>query len=595
MKKFYSLLLAALCAVPSISAQEGRLYYGYSGDNINGIQVPDSKLYGAAAICIPASQTAEWQDCTLWGVQLGFGSGRSKEITIFLSYDLDEAPFYTYDAKVRQLKHWNEYTLPDAPVIDAGKDLYVGYYISCTQDVDYMMGFDNNTETNNRNSALVAASDNIESLWGGFSNKANRYGAANIRAIIAGDNIAKDKVDALAINPPMYVQPGTEFPVKARLRNVGSNYLSSFDVTVTVGNQATTHHIDLTEPVGPNTDVDITVPGCSVDAEQVPCPVVLAFDKINDNPSTLSFNGVTAACEPIGRAFVMEEETGAPCSWCVRGLYMMEVMREKYYGTFFPLAIHCSNAQYDQFFCEEYRPWVSAVGIKGLPSCVINRGNVTDPRMTIVEPAFKNFVATTPNSPYRITVNILSQENGVAHVRVDLFSAYDNPDANMAFTLVAAEDKITYMQQNAYSGDTANRDIAGHFVDESGYTSVTADDVVRSVVDVLGIDNSVPGELEAGKTYSFEADVPISNIDSAEDTHISALLLNLADGSVLNAGRTYLDGRVLGAKQIEADKAIDMNAPIEYFDLSGRRISADAAAHGIYIMRQGSRTMKIAR
>lgn len=52
-------------------------------------------------------------------------------------------------------------------------------------------------------------------------------------------------------------------------------------------------------------------------------------------------------------------------------------------------------------------------------------------------------------------------------------------------------------------------------------------------------------------------------------------------------------GEGSGIQGVQSGDA-DLNAPVEWFDLSGRRIPAPTD-HGIYITRQGSKTTKIAQ
>lgn len=593
MKKFYFLILLALLAVPSLYAQDGRLFFGYCSDNVTGIQVPDNKLYGAAAICIPASQTAEWAGNTISGVSLGFGSGRSKNITIFISYDLDEAPVYTYSTKIRQYKNWNEYKLPDAPVIEAGQDIYVGYYIACSDDADYLMGF-NDEPTQNRNSCLVASAANADGLWGAFSNKGNRYGPACIRAIVSGDNVPVDRVNVQSLNPPMYMMPGNKYDFSATIRNAGSNYVNSVDVTATCGGVPTTAHIDLDTPLPPNCDAVITVPGCSVNATQVPCPVSLTFDKVNGNDAGLTVEGVTAAMEPVTRMFLIEEDTGTGCSYCTRGMYAMEYMHDTYYkdGALLPFVVHASKNFISEYSLLDYRDVFVANGVTGLPNCVINRpGYATDPMKPVVEAMYTSWRRDNPYSPYKLDLELLSKDNDTARVRCTLYAAYTNTDANFALTFVGAEDSVTYLQNNNYSGRTDSYEIAGHFVDDPAWVNVTVNSLARSVVDVMGIENSVPGELEADHSYTYECDVPITKIANKDNGHISVLLLDLdKKGAFVNGARMYLkDGKQLGVDGLAPEQA---EAAPEYFNLQGMRV-AEPQPGTIYIVRRGVKATKV--
>lgn len=44
-----------------------------------------------------------------------------------------------------------------------------------------------------------------------------------------------------------------------------------------------------------------------------------------------------------------------------------------------------------------------------------------------------------------------------------------------------------------------------------------------------------------------------------------------------------------------ADVTVDADAPVEYYNLQGIKISADDATNGIFIRRQGGKSMKVAR
>ncbi len=49
-----------------------------------------------------------------------------------------------------------------------------------------------------------------------------------------------------------------------------------------------------------------------------------------------------------------------------------------------------------------------------------------------------------------------------------------------------------------------------------------------------------------------------------------------------------------GINKIAVDHQIDLNQPVEIFDLSGKRVS-NMNAHGIYLLRQGGKTIKVAK
>lgn len=583
-------MLLSLAAVTAAQADDAKLFFGYCQDDVAGFQIPKDKICGAEAIRIPAEQTAQWEGNKVWGVSAGFGTGSSKDVTLFLSYDLNAAPFYTEAARVRRFKNWNDYEF-DAPVeFEAGRDLYVGYYMNCKSSADYIMASDQKT-ISNPDASLMAFGGNDAELWGNFTDQEAERGSASVRVIITGSNVPVDQAEIVSVDAPYYVQPGVPFALPLNIRNIGGNKIESLDVEVAVdGGAPQQRTVTMDYGIQPASTATVSVPDLVTDRLAVPCPMEVKITGVNGAEFLAEASGYTACTEKVTyRTFVVEEATATWCQYCPRGLYALNYMRERYEwdGSYLGISVHSDRAQSDAFACHDYYPWLETDLISGLPGCSVNRrapGRV-NPKYYVLEQLYKQYKEP---SPYQVTVS--ADRSGRSLKATAHLTPVRNADnVNYAWTFVITEDHVgPAWQSNYYAYGDPNGDAPG-YESKSNPFETYYDDLALSAPDVMGIAGSVPAQLVAGQTYDYTSTLDLAKVTNFDKAWVTALLLDLESGEIVQASRIGVNGQQVGVQTVQAPAS---DGATRYYDLMGREVAQPS--HGVFIKVQDGKAVKVA-
>jgi hypothetical protein len=177
------------------------------------------------------------------------------------------------------------------------------------------------------------------------------------------------------------------------------------------------------------------------------------------------------------------------------------------------------------------------------------------------------------------------------------------------------EDSEYFAQQNYLTGKTGTQYLKYWSDMDDEVYNVHYNDVARCIENYSGIVNSLPENLAANTEYEVSHQMQIPDVtvyDKGEliapavkcaHTNLVAFVVNTSTGEIVNvaeypmsdiANNRYttemLYESISGINDITVDSA-DSNAPVQYFDLQGRRVLNPS--NGLYIRRQGSATSKV--
>lgn len=521
-----------------------------------------------------------------------------KKATMFLAYDLQNfEPFYTQSVDLPEDGGTLVSFQFDTPYeIEANKPLYIGFYYYLSSPDDATVVIDGINHGNDATGCWIGmrpAKATATQKWS-FDNYADQVGFLCLGAVISGDNLPTDEVslDECDVQPSVYENDPFDFYFL--FTNNAANDINSIDCEVTVGTApAETVHLELSQPLGYTksavaTLTDLTCPTPDVDR----VPITVTLTKVNGNPNKDDKKTITGAIQvlPTGKGYprnvLIEEFTGTWCGYCPQGIVTMEALRERYTdGSVIPVAVHYNDAM----AVDSYFPITQAYS-SGFPSAVLNRATMTYiyPTDDCVEDIelFKTYPA-----PAKVTATAMfnDKKNGVIFNTKSTF-AYDSDKAaeNYILAFAVTEDNVgPYMQNSNYAGTS----LPG-WGDKPDRVETVYNDVARQINSARGIAGTIPESVVAGQEYEYTYELKFTEDSKiAHWINLNAIvyLLNRKTGIVENAYMVKA-GDLAAIDNVFTDA--DADAPVEYYNLQGIRVSEPAA--GIYIRRQGSTAKVVA-
>jgi len=212
----------------------------YCGDEANyalGEIGSGHKMF--SAIRIPASKAAELSGNRLTEVlAVGYEIGKVANTQVFLSYDLEDEPFYMQAFTPRADEAWTTVYL-NTPYQIEGKEFYIGYYCetantSADSEVQ-VLPFDGKTSTNDNGDFAGEMFDNAPTEVIHASSIDPNAGNALIRAIVRGDNLLNDNVSATSLITVERARPGIPFHAYMTVKNTGVGTLTGFTAEIDCG------------------------------------------------------------------------------------------------------------------------------------------------------------------------------------------------------------------------------------------------------------------------------------------------------------------------------------------------------------------------
>lgn len=362
------------------------------------------------------------------------------------------------------------------------------------------------------------------------------------------------------VDLPAYVQYGTELDVAGTVKNMGSNAITSFDVSYTVNGGAPAVYAvtGVNIPLGGFYDFMHDTP--MVLPEAGTYEVVVTIENVNggsdNDPENNTLTRYVGAVPFIpAKKVIGEEATGTWCGWCVRGICFMDYMSETYPETWIGIAVH--NA--DPMVVTAYDNAIPSIipNFPGYPSGAIDRAgdNYWDPsdfetgyqqRMSAISPATIDIVDFTWDPVTRI-VNFNLRSEFVVDINHEL-----------RFCAIMTEDSCwgtsaQWGQTNYYAGG-GNGPMCG-FESLPGQIPASQmhyDHVARAILDTpYGTPGSLPLSIAAGDiiTYSYSYTLPDSWI--YEKMHFIGALIDMSNGEILNANNVINFATGIGEKDMD--------------------------------------------
>ncbi len=551
-----SLLSLALVASAAFAANAETPYitYGYSGDDIQTLGVKKSGIVVSTAIEIPADQMKQWIGSKVTEVSFGYGTGAQKNVTVFLSDDLREPPFYVQDVTART-QRWNDVTL-ETPYEITGETLYIGYYLTTKSTQDFVLGFDMNTNDYSQYSGYVANGDTESAIWGNFGKYGDQFGNACIRIRVEGETLPKDLVNVTDFVLPPYAKINETFSAGVKVSNVGSNQIEKFELEYQLGtaNPQTTI-VKPTSPLGISEKTTVELPGLMYWQEDYQCPLKVRVISVNGNevadpqwvstPMIISDNVSPRAC-------VIEEGTGTWCGWCVRGYVGMEYMKEEYGSKddYIGIAVHSGDAM----AASSYSSFINSY-FTGFPSAVANREIAFDPSKDSCIDVYNRITSQViPINVEVINIQPAGDDSYDVDVRTTFMQGYN--DINYGFAIALTEDNVgPYDQSNYYAGGSSGA--MGGFESKGSKVSLYYNDVARRIYNWQGATGSIPKTVNAGDVYTYTRNVATSDLTDPDKSRINVLLID-KDSNKIITGCKFNFSDIQGV-----DKVADGNAPIE--------------------------------
>lgn len=513
---------------------------------------------------------------TLYGGSTGM-MNNVRDVTYFITTDLAGTPEVTGTGRLGAKPYAEGTFVLDTPfVIGEAKTLYVGYSF-LTPKRGYYVPTDN----------TPAAATNL--LYG-ISNDGSRpaewfvagdqIGSLSAAVTLTGENLPKLVANIVSATYPSYVRTGETATLQAKVINAGIDNINSITMLVTVGDEEPVEkEITLSSlaPSGSRT-INITDIPFKTDGEKF---VKIEVAKINGQECPLHSSNqgtVMVYSEGYDRVLVAEEATGCWCGWCPGGIEFMEYIAKTYPDRYLRIAYHNGDDMAgNQQFINSY--------VNGFPYTITNRMDQMTPTSSYAD--IQNFVNQmyeyyTSFSAYcKLDIDATEDADSISFTAAAQFIQPVSTLHYLGFVLV--EDNVgPYKQNNYFAGSTKKMN---GWERKGSEVSTMFNDVARAVLGFPGVNGSLPEKLEKETVYTYSGSISKSKL-TGDKYRLIGLIVNSVTGEVVNAGQWY-PGKADGVEAIEADD----NAPAEYFNLQGVRVSNPG--EGFYIKRQGSKVSKV--
>ncbi|MDE6207135.1 MAG: hypothetical protein K2M55_04955 [Muribaculaceae bacterium] len=629
MKKLFASFLAVALGLTAFAAVPGKSYIknaplGFTTETIEGATTPASSL-SRASISMNYSPAAEpyqamgFQNAavgaeyaqafeftgdvatqfagneitafTFWtGTNNTSGQNQIKNYTIFLTYDLEEEPFYTQAYTVTQSGKFTFNTVNlDKPVkIEAGKPLYMGMRYALTSPNDLSIVVDYVNHGNDYSGCWIGMVSGGKLMW---DNLADQVGFLCLGCVITGDQLPNNKVAVAGLSAQPVVEAGKPFAFEVALLNRGAENVKTLGIKLSVGDNEPQEETFTFNGTGVpynqyaqlNGELQYDV------ASANPVPVTFEITKVNGAANTeteYASASTSIICITPGTGYekqvVIEEMTGTWCGYCPAGIVTMEAIREDFpNGGLIPVCVHVDDEM-------TATSWVNVAAMaNGVPSAYLNRQMEVYPGdYSEVLAGYEALKAIPALGKVELTAEPAEGATNKIHVKATTSFLFDMADASDRYRLSFAltRDNVgPYKQTNYYAGQNVS---VGGWEKKPSSVETTYNDVALTLTTFAGIAGSIPASVTGGTEYTYERDLQISSTVSINDVHAIVYLLDTKTGVIENAAVVKT---IAGVDEVLSDS--DLNAPVEYFNLQG--VKVQNPENGLYIRRQGKTVTKV--
>lgn len=413
-----------------------------------------------------------------------------------------------------------------------------------------------------------------------------------IQLVLEGDLIKQTAVGVSSM-PGIKVRHDDSRTFKATLANHGQTPVTDVDWTYTVADATVEGHTEVSihaDYYGELADIDITTP---VLAELGSYTGTLIITKVNgvanqDNAPALSHTLQVVNVVPVKRP-LMEEFTGTWCGWCPRGWMGLKLMNEWHPGDFIAASYHNG----DGMQITEHYP----VSVPGFPAANMDRHHNTDAYYGdgSAPMGIENLWlrACSEDTPANVSVSASYDADLTSFEAKATFEFCEPVDASAyGVAYIVTADGLAdplWIQHSYYHGEESERDgYLDYFIDGPEYMSLVFDDVViyeshESGACYTGV---FPASVAEGESVDHTENFTLARMNSnyqgsanlvqdKDRLSVIALLIDTADGRVLNCAKCHVEGASVAIENLTAD------APSrQQFNLMGQPVQRQ---HGMMV------------
>ena len=435
--------------------------------------------------------------------------------------------------------------------------------------------------------------------WKGYDSS---YGALAMQVLLSNDDFATLALQPQQAGTELIAPAGTTQELPISFTCEGTQPVSSFDYTVTIGQQTQQYSVSLDTPLSELGATATVATRMQMPDQAKAYDCLIEVTRVNGQPALASAQSpCTVLSQMPLRRSVMEEYTGTWCPNCPRGDVALRLLDEQFADRFIGISVHNADpmaiADYDGSAAKRRF-------LDGYPSCAIDRLIPCDPYLGL------NFASKTFQTNQLVDYALaqptvadveLSARWNDALTAVDLQAAttfrYSADEAPYALAFVVTADSLVgegdgWLQVNTFAGSTEWDEPMRQFTEAGRSVKMAYNHVA---IAVAGIDNGLAGSV----TAPVEADVPqlfdhrfdLSGnvlVQRKDLLHVVAMLIDARTGRVANAASTHVEGATAGLASVKGQKPAGIAGR---YTLDGRRLT-EAPRRGLHIVRRTDGTVK---
>jgi len=539
----------------------------------------------SAAIYIPAGTISTYAGNHIDTIRVALASKLNIDtLTVWLRSDLDGENLaegtITKNSDTKIAKGWNSVGL-NKPynVAISDKGLYIGYSFH-----QKGASFGIAALTTPMKNAFYAQMPGEQ--WTDHSND----GTLCIEGLAYGDKLPKVNIALLnADAQDVYVIEKGVMKITGTVKNLATQTITGFDVQANFDGTSETQsaHVDASLAYNNAMDFSVTVNPTITEIGNGTGNVTITIANIaegadedpTDNVATDTFGIVK---NDFTRNVLIEEFTTEQCTNCPRmANYLHSALEKDSYKERVFAACHHSGYYTDWLTstCDNSYLWFfNAGGSTYAPAIMVDRLNIGESTPVICpssQSELELYIDYALSQPAFVSVNVKAVADAdnpqLLHVTVNGTKSTEKLCNNPRIVVYALEDGVSARSQ-------------------AGASNFTHNHVKRAF-------NSTWGDAIEwnGNDYEYACDFEISSSCVTENVQVVAFIYNYndedaTDCAVANSGSATITSGESAIKSV----ATRPSTQAEYFTLTGRKVTANDLANGIYIVKKNGKTSKVA-
>lgn len=270
-----------------------------------------------------------------------------------------------------------------------------------------------------------------------------------------------------------------------------------------------------------------------------------------DNATTYA----SSVSNPFGRRVVIEDHTGVRCGNCPLGIWAIDSIKEIEPDKIAPIAVQCSELGSLYLLVPEYTSGLYTNGITQYPAAWIDRtyagtpngngnGKPFEDENSWISLFYKQLDQVTM-AGVKVTAT-LSEDKKTINAEAQVRTAEDMSNLDWRVVFVLTEDSVTgFYQENYFTGE---KTWLGGWESKPSNVEVVLNEVARGIYpSFYGTKGSLPATMIAGQAekYSYSIEIPYTqtmgnaSFDFVQDVYNLNVIAMVVDGKtnrVINAG-----------------------------------------------------------